>query len=76
VYEDPLDVDHAQGEALGLLHREIETFGIGNECLRRAAITLLSGHLRSLVLSLVPLALSYTLLTKPRGSLIQAISGH
>nr|WP_327213398.1 two-component system sensor histidine kinase/response regulator SagS [Pseudomonas aeruginosa] len=76
VYEDPLHVDHAPGEALGVLHLEIDTFVFGNDFLRRAGITLLSGFVRSLLLSLILLVLFYTLLTKPLVSLIQALSGH
>ena len=48
----------------------------GNDFLRRAGITLLSGFVRSLLLSLILLVLFYTLLTKPLVSLIQALSGH
>ncbi|MBN7866799.1 two-component system sensor histidine kinase/response regulator SagS [Pseudomonas aeruginosa] len=76
VYEDPLHVDHAPGEALGVLHLEIDTFVFGNDFLRRAGITLLSGFVRSLLLSLILLVLFYILLTKPLVSLIQALSGH
>ncbi|HDP3335625.1 TPA: two-component system sensor histidine kinase/response regulator SagS, partial [Pseudomonas aeruginosa] len=76
VYEDPLHVDHAPGEALGVLQLEIDTFVFGNDFLRRAGITLLSGFVRSLLLSLILLVLFYTLLTKPLVSLIQALSGH
>ncbi|EIU1682656.1 two-component system sensor histidine kinase/response regulator SagS [Pseudomonas aeruginosa] len=76
VYEDPLHVDHAPGEALGVLHLEIDTFVFGNDFLRRAGITLLSGFVRSLLLSLILLVLFYTLLTKPLVSLTQALSGH
>lgn len=76
VFEDPLYVDHAPGEALGVLQLEIDTFVFGNDFLRRAGITLLSGFVRSLLLSLILLVLFYTLLTKPLVSLIQALSGH
>lgn len=71
-----MHVDHAPGEALGVLHLEIDTFVFGNDFLRRAGITLLSGFVRSLLLSLILLVLFYTLLTKPLVSLIQALSGH
>ncbi|MBE1118717.1 hypothetical protein IH683_23615, partial [Escherichia coli] len=50
----------APGEALGVLHLEIDTFVFGNDFLRRAGITLLSGFVRSLLLSLILLVLFYT----------------
>lgn len=75
-YEEPLFVDHAPAESLGVLRLEIDTFVFGNDFLRRAGMTFISGFVRSLLLSLILLVLFYTLLTKPLVSLIDALSRH
>ncbi|WP_207886440.1 ATP-binding protein [Pseudomonas sp. 30_B] len=75
-YEEPLFVDHAPSESLGVLRLEIDTFVFGNDFLRRAGVTLISGFIRSLLLSLILLVLFYGLLTKPLVSLIDALSRH
>ncbi|KAF1068367.1 MAG: Signal transduction histidine-protein kinase BarA [Pseudomonas citronellolis] len=76
VYEEPLYIDHEPGETLGALRLEIDTFVFGNDFLRRAGLTLISGFIRSLLLSLILLVLFYTLLTKPLVSLIDVLSRH
>lgn len=75
-YEEPLFVEHAPAESLGVLRLEIDTFVFGNDFLRRAGVTLISGFVRSLMLSLILLVLFYALLTKPLVSLIDALSRH
>ena len=75
-YEEPLFVEHAPAESLGVLRLEIDTFVFGNDFLRRAGMTFLSGFVRSLMLSLILLVLFYALLTKPLVSLIDALSRH
>ncbi|MFV3304585.1 ATP-binding protein [Pseudomonas sp. NY15181] len=75
-YEEPLFVDHAPSESLGVLRLEIDTFVFGNDFLRRAGMTFISGFIRSLLLSLILLVLFYALLTKPLVSLIDALSRH
>ncbi|WP_414602896.1 ATP-binding protein [Pseudomonas nitroreducens] len=75
-YEEPLFVEHAPAESLGVLRLEIDTFVFGNDFLRRAGMTFISGFIRSLMLSLILLVLFYALLTKPLVSLIEALSRH
>ncbi|MDF3936057.1 response regulator [Pseudomonas citronellolis] len=76
VYEEPLFIEHQPRESLGVLRLEIDTFVFGNDFLRRAGMTLISGFVRSLLLSLILLVLFYGLLTKPLVSLIQVLARH
>ncbi|BAN49067.1 response regulator [Metapseudomonas resinovorans] len=73
-FEDPLYIVHAPNETLGVLRLEVDTFAFGNHFLRRAMFTLLSGFVRSLLLSLILLVLFYSMLTKPLVELIRALS--
>lgn len=73
-FEDPLFVDHAPNEALGVLRLEVDTFAFGSDFLRRALLTLLTGFARSLLLSLILLVLFYAMLTKPVVEIIRALS--
>ncbi|MDH4608032.1 response regulator [Pseudomonas sp. BN102] len=73
-FEDPLYIIHAPNETLGVLRLEVDTFAFGNHFLRRAMLTLLSGFVRSLLLSLILLVLFYSMLTKPLVGLIRALS--
>ena len=76
VYEEPLYIEHQPKESLGVLRLEIDTFVFGNDFLRRAGMTLISGFVRSLLLSLILLVLFYGLLTKPLVSLIEVLARH
>lgn len=69
-YSRPLYVDHAPNELLGYLVIEVDTFHQGANFLRRAGLTMLSGFILSLVLSLVLMVLFYGMLTKPLVHLI------
>ncbi|MCO6056852.1 response regulator [Pseudomonas sp. MOB-449] len=73
-FEDPLYIVHAPNETLGVLRLEVDTFAFGNHFLRRAMFTLLSGFVRSLLLSLILLVLFYSMLTKPLVQLIRNLS--
>ncbi|UCP00316.1 response regulator [Metapseudomonas lalkuanensis] len=73
-FEDPLYIIHAPNETLGVLRLEVDTFAFGSHFLRRAMITLLSGFVRSLLLSLILLVLFYSMLTKPLVELIRGLS--
>ncbi|WP_044874690.1 response regulator [Pseudomonas sp. LFM046] len=73
-FEDPLYIIHAPNETLGVLRLEVDTFAFGSHFLRRAMLTLLSGFVRSLLLSLILLVLFYSMLTKPLVELIRALS--
>ncbi len=74
VFDEPLYVSHAPAEALGLLRLEIDTFAFGADFLHRALLTLLTGFVRSLLLSLILLVLFYAMLTKPLVGVIRALS--
>lgn len=73
-FQDPLFITHAPEEALGLLRLEVDTFAFGNHFLRRSMLTLVSGFVRSLLLSLILLVLFYSMLTKPLVGLIRGLS--
>ncbi|WP_426416853.1 response regulator [Aestuariirhabdus sp. LZHN29] len=73
-YREQLQVLHDPDEELGYLHLEVDTFAIGSAFLKRAGFTLLSGFIRSLVLSIILLVLFYAMLTKPLVKLIDSIS--
>lgn len=69
-YSQPLYVQHAPNELLGHLIIEVDTFHQGASFLRRAGVTMLSGFVLSLVLSLILVVLFYGMLTKPLVRLI------
>ena len=69
-YSRPLYVEHAPNELLGHLVIEVDTFHQGASFLRRAGLTMLSGFILSLVLSLILMVLFYGMLTKPLVRLI------
>ncbi|SDS48998.1 Signal transduction histidine kinase [Halopseudomonas xinjiangensis] len=69
-YSQPLYVQHAPNELLGHLIIEVDTFHQGASFLRRAGLTMLSGFILSLVLSLILVVLFYGMLTKPLVRLI------
>ncbi|MBT8764910.1 hybrid sensor histidine kinase/response regulator [Metapseudomonas boanensis] len=73
-FEDPLYIVHAPNEVLGVLRLEVDTYAFGSDFLRRAMLTLLSGFVRSLLLSLILLVLFYSMLTKPLVGLIRSLS--
>ena len=70
-YSHPLYVEHTPNELLGHLVIEVDTFHQGASFLRRAGLTMLSGFILSLVLSLILMVLFYGMLTKPLVRLIQ-----
>jgi len=73
-FELPLLTDRAPQEALGQLRLKVDTFAFGSHFLGRALLTMASGFVRSLLLSLILLVLFYFMLTKPLVSVIRAIS--
>lgn len=74
-YSHPLYVEHAPNELLGHLVIEVDTFHQGASFLRRAGLTMLSGFILSLVLSLILMVLFYGMLTKPLVRLIDDLLG-
>jgi signal transduction histidine kinase/ActR/RegA family two-component response regulator len=69
-YSQPLYVVHSPNELLGYLVIEVDTFHQGANFLGRAGLTMLSGFILSLILSLVLMVLFYGMLTKPLVRLI------
>jgi two-component system, sensor histidine kinase SagS len=72
----PLFIKHDAREVLGQLNLEVDTYAFGSRFLSRALITLGTGFVRSLLLSLILLVLFYFMLTKPLVSVVRAISEH
>jgi signal transduction histidine kinase/CheY-like chemotaxis protein len=72
----PLHIEHDASAAIGQLNLGVDTFAFGSHFLSRALITLATGFARSLLLSLILLALFYFMLTKPLVSVVRAISEH
>lgn len=73
-FEHPLFLSSMPTENLGTLYLEVDTFAFGNHFLKRAEITLLNGFIRSLVLTLILMALFYFMLTKPLVRIISALA--
>lgn len=72
-FEEPLRVDHAPAEHLGTLRLEVDTFAFGNHFLKRSVLTIASGFVRSLLLSLILLVLFHFMLTKPLVALARTV---
>ncbi|UVJ42723.1 response regulator [Pseudomonas sp. LS1212] len=73
-FEDALFLSHLPDEPLGTLQLSADTYVYGERFLRRAEITLLSGCVRSLILTGILLMLFYVMLTKPLVRVIGALS--
>lgn len=72
----PLFIKYDAHEVLGQLNLEVDTYAFGSHFLSRALITLCTGFVRSLLLSLILLVLFYFMLTQPLVSVVHAISEH
>ncbi|RMF18151.1 MAG: response regulator [Gammaproteobacteria bacterium] len=73
-YSEALYVQQLDDVKLGDLTVIADTYPAGADFLQRAAFTLLSGFVRSLVLSAVLLILFYTMLTQPLLKVIEAVA--
>ncbi|MBU6950713.1 ATP-binding protein [Hahella sp. HN01] len=73
-YTETLFVPQLNDFVLGDLNVVVDTYPSGAEFLKRAAFTLVSGFLRSLILSAVLLILFYIMLTQPLVKVISAVS--
>jgi signal transduction histidine kinase/CheY-like chemotaxis protein len=73
-FEEPLYLASMPNQPLGALSIEVDTNAIGNRFLTRSEVTLLSGFVRSLILTGILLVLFYFILTKPLVKVIQALS--
>ena len=73
-FEERLYLAHMPKEYLGSLYLDIDTYSFGSRFLERAGVTLLNGFARSLVLTVILLALFYMMLTKPLVTVIAALA--
>ncbi|KAA0944476.1 response regulator [Pseudomonas sp. ANT_H14] len=73
-FEDRLFLAHMPTESLGVLRLDVDTYAFGSRFLRRAEITLLSGFIRSLILTGILLGLFYVMLTQPLVRIIRELS--
>ncbi|WP_328797761.1 hybrid sensor histidine kinase/response regulator [Marinobacter mangrovi] len=72
-YSENLRVPQLEEIPLGQLEVRIDTYHYGTAFLSRAAYTLVSGFLKSLILSVILLFIFYFILTKPLMRVIQAL---
>ena len=72
-YSVNLEVRQLRGIPLGQLAITIDTYHYGTNFLRRATNTLITGFIKSLVLSIILLIVFYVVLTKPLLKLINAL---
>ncbi len=73
-YSEALFVPQLTDFVLGDLYVVVDTYPGGSQFLQRATFTLMSGFVRSLILSAVLLILFYLMLTKPLVRVIAAVS--
>lgn len=73
-FNDRLYLNHMPNETLGTLALRIDTAAIGTRFLERGAVTLLSGFLRSLILTAILLVVFYSMLTKPLVKVISTLA--
>jgi len=72
-YSEHLRVPQLSRIDLGRLTVTIDTYYFGNAFLQRAASTIVSGFVKSLILAVILLFLFYVMLTKPLISVIQSL---
>ncbi|MBO6276760.1 MAG: hybrid sensor histidine kinase/response regulator, partial [Pseudomonas sp.] len=73
-FDQRLYFNHLPEQSMGVLHLEVDTYPFGKRFLQRAEVTLLSGFIRSIVLTFILLGLFYVMLTKPLVRVIREIS--
>lgn len=73
-FSDSLTLAGAPDEPLGTLWVEIDTYSFGISFLQRSLLTLVTGFVRSLLLSVILLVLFYYTLTRPLVSLSRAFN--
>ena len=73
-FDQRLYFNHLPEQSVGVLHLEVDTYPFGKRFLQRAEVTLLSGFIRSVVLTFILLGLFYVMLTKPLVRVIREIS--
>ena len=73
-FDQRLYFNHLPEQSIGVLHLEVDTYPFGKRFLQRAEVTLLSGFIRSIILTFILLGLFYVMLTKPLVRVIRQIS--
>ena len=73
-FDERLYFNHLPEQSMGVLHLEVDTYPFGKRFLQRAEVTLLSGFIRSIILTFILLGLFYVMLTKPLVRVIREIS--
>ena len=73
-FDQRLYFNHLPEQSIGVLHLEVDTYPFGKRFLQRAEVTLLSGFIRSIILTFILLGLFYVMLTKPLVRVISQIT--
>ena len=73
-FDDRLYFDHMPERSMGELHLDVDTYPFGSRFLHRAEVTLISGFVRSIILTFILLGLFYVMLTQPLVRVIREIS--
>ena len=73
-FDDRLYFNHLPEQSVGELHLEVDTYPFGARFLQRAEVTLLSGFVRSFLLTFILLGLFYVMLTRPLVRVIRELS--
>ena len=73
-FDDRLYFNHLPEQSVGELHLEVDTYPFGTRFLQRAEVTLLTGFVRSFLLTFILLGLFYVMLTRPLVRVIRELS--
>ena len=73
-FDERLYFNHLPELSMGVLHLEVDTYPFGKRFLQRAEVTLLSGFIRSFILTFILMGLFYVMLTKPLVRVIRELS--
>ena len=73
-FDQRLYFNHLPEMSMGMLHLEVDTYPFGKRFLQRAEVTLLSGFIRSFILTFILMGLFYVMLTKPLVRVIRELS--
>ena len=73
-FDQRLYFNHLPELSMGVLHLEVDTYPFGKRFLQRAEVTLLSGFIRSIILTFILMGLFYVMLTKPLVRVIRELS--
>ena len=73
-FDERLYFDHMPERSMGVLQLDVDTYPFGSRFLHRAEVTLISGFVRSIILTFILLGLFYVMLTQPLVRVIREIS--